>query len=78
LFDYLAESHDEDLNRLLSEERQRCDALAADNDSMFHLLEEIKAQNLQIENNLKEKFQEEIRNKEKQFNSQINQIQSEV
>ena len=52
--------------------------MAADNDSMFHLLEETKAQNVQIENNLKEKFQDEIRNKEKQFYSQINQIQSEV
>ncbi|CAF2808986.1 unnamed protein product [Rotaria sp. Silwood2] len=71
---------DDDLNRLLSEERQRCDALAADNDSMFHLLEETRSQNLQIENNLREKFQDDIQNKDKQIEqltSQINSLQDQ-
>ncbi|CAF0924059.1 unnamed protein product [Rotaria sordida] len=71
---------DDDLNRLLNEERQRCDALAADNETMFHLLEETRSQNLQIENDLKEKFQDDIRNKEKQieqFISQINSLQDQ-
>jgi len=48
---------------------------------MFRLLEETRSQNLQIENNLKEKFQEDIRNKEKQieqFNSQINQFEKQI
>jgi len=48
---------------------------------MFRLLEETRSQNLQIENNLKEKFQEDIRNKEKQFEqfiSQINNLQDQL
>ncbi|CAF4670489.1 unnamed protein product [Rotaria sp. Silwood1] len=74
-------NNDNDLNRLLTEERQRCDALAADNDSMFHLLEETRLQNLQIENNLKEKFQDDIQNKEKQIEQltfQINSLQDQL
>lgn len=71
----------EDLNRLLMEERQRCDALASDNESMFHLLEETRSQNLQTENKLKEKFQEDINNREKhieQLNFQINDLHNQI
>jgi NDP-sugar pyrophosphorylase family protein len=68
IFDYLAENIDEDLNRLLTEERQRCDALAADSESMFHLLEETRSQNLQNENH----FKEEILNQQKQID-QLNE-----
>ena len=71
----------DDLNSLLIEERQRCDALASDNDAMLRLLEETRAQKLQIENDIKEKFQEEIRNKDKQieqFNSQIKFLQDQL
>lgn len=45
---------------------------------MFCLLKETCSQTLQIENNLKEKFQEDILNKEKQIdqlNFQINNLQ---
>ncbi len=73
LFDILAD----DLNRLLTEERQRCDALANDNDSMFRLLEETRSQMLEIENNFKEKFQEDIKIID-QLNSQINYLKEEI
>jgi exonuclease VII large subunit len=73
LFDILAD----DLNRLLTEERQRCDALANDNDSMFRLLEETRTQMLEIENNFKEKFQEDIKIID-QLNSQINYLREET
>ncbi len=59
-----------DLNRLLIEERQRCDALVNDNDSMLRLLEETRAQKLQIENNFKEKIE--------QLNLQINNLQDQL
>ena len=77
MFDVLAD----DLNSLLIEERQRCDALANDNDTMLRLLEETRAQKLQIENDFKEKFQEDIKIKDKQieeFNSQINFLQDQL
>ncbi len=73
MFDILAD----DLNRLLTEERQRCDALANDNDSMFRLLEETRTQMLEIENNFKEKFQEDIKIID-QLNSQINYLREET
>ncbi len=73
MFDILAD----DLNRLLTEERQRCDALANDNDSMFRLLEETRTQMLEIENNFKEKFQEDIKIID-QLNSQINYLREEI
>ncbi len=52
------------------EERQRCDALVNDNDSMLRLLEETRAQKLQIENNFKEKIE--------QLNLQINNLQDQL
>jgi hypothetical protein len=61
----------------LTEERQRCDALANDNDSMFRLLEETRSQMLEIENNFKEKFQEDIKIID-QLNSQINYLKEEI
>jgi hypothetical protein len=61
----------------LTEERQRCDALANDNDSMFRLLEETRTQMLEIENNFKEKFQEDIKIID-QLNSQINYLREET
>jgi hypothetical protein len=61
----------------LTEERQRCDALANDNDSMFRLLEETRTQMLEIENNFKEKFQEDIKIID-QLNSQINYLKEEI
>jgi len=73
LFYILAENNNDDLNRLLIEERQRCDALVNDNDSMLRLLEE----NHLNENNLKE----DIKNKEKQIDqlySQINYLQDQL
>jgi len=73
LFDILAD----DLNRLWTEERQRCDALANDNDSMFRLLEETRTQMLEIENNFKEKFQEDIKIID-QLNSQIIYLREET
>ncbi len=73
MFDVLAD----DLNSLLIEERQRCDALANDNDTMLRLLEETRAQKLQIEND----FKEDIKIKDKQikeFNLQINFLQDQL
>jgi hypothetical protein len=73
VFDVLAD----DLNSLLIEERQRCDALANDNDTMLRLLEETRAQKLQIEND----FKEDIKIKDKQikeFNLQINFLQDQL
>ncbi|UJR30030.1 hypothetical protein I4U23_017575 [Adineta vaga] len=78
----------DELNRLLNEERQRCDALAADNDSMFRLLEEtrtqhesnIKAKDEQIEDlksqitNLHTQFQIEKSDHEKEKNDFMSQI----
>ncbi len=61
----------------MTEERQRCDALANDNDSMFRLLEETRTQMLEIENNFKEKFQEDIKIID-QLNSQINYLREET
>ncbi len=61
----------------MTEERQRCDALANDNDSMFRLLEETRSQMLEIENNFKEKFQEDIKIID-QLNSQINYLKEEI
>ncbi len=61
----------------MTEERQRCDALANDNDSMFRLLEETRTQMLEIENNFKEKFQEDIKIID-QLNSQINYLKEEI
>jgi len=67
----------DDLNRLLTEERQRCDALAADNESICRLLEETRSQNLQIENNCKENIQ--IKQKQiEELTSQINNLQKQV
>jgi hypothetical protein len=48
---------------------------------MFRLLEETRSLNLQNEHHFKEKFQEDIRNKEKQIeqlNSQINYLQDQL
>jgi hypothetical protein len=39
----------DDINRLLIEKRQRYDALAVDNDTMCRLLEETRAESIQIE-----------------------------
>ncbi len=67
----------DDLNRLLTEERQRCDALAADNESMFRLLEETRSQNLQIENHFKENIQ--IKQKQiEELTLQIDNLQKQV
>ncbi|CAF3483968.1 unnamed protein product [Rotaria socialis] len=74
-------NNNEDFNRLLIEERHRCDALATDNEAMFQLLEETRLQNSQIENSIKERFQEDIRNKEKQIeqlNFQIHDLQDQI
>ena len=75
----------EELNRLLIEERQRCDALSNDNDSICRLLEETRAQNLQTEQNLHKKFEEKLQENDQQIeqlNSQIlhfqEQLKSEV
>ncbi len=59
------------------EERQRCDALVNDNDSMLRLLEETRTQKLQIENNFKENFQIQEQQIE-QLNSQINFLQDQL
>jgi predicted nucleic acid-binding Zn-ribbon protein len=61
----------------LIEERQRCDALVNDNDSMLRLLEETRTQKLQIENNFKENFQIQEQQIE-QLNSQINFLQDQL
>ena len=75
--DEISDEEKENVNRLLVEERTRCDALAADNDSMFRLIEDTRTQNLQNENNL----QDEILNKNKQIEeltSQINFLRDQI
>ncbi|CAF1219188.1 unnamed protein product, partial [Adineta ricciae] len=75
----------DDLTHLLTEERQRCDALAADNDSMFRLLEETRVQH---ENQIKEKdkqiedlnsqinnLQQQLETKENEYEKEINELQ---
>lgn len=75
----------DELNRLLTEERQRCDALSNDNDSICRLLEETRTQNLQTEQNLHKNFEEKLQENDQQIeqlNSQIvhfqEQLKSEV
>ncbi|CAF0716449.1 unnamed protein product [Adineta steineri] len=65
----------DELNRLLIEERQRCDALVNDNESMFHLLEEARSQNDNIHNKDKQidELTSQIENLQKQIEIEINQ-----
>ena len=53
--------------RLLNEERQRCDALATDNDSICRLLEETRTQNLQTERDFHVKFKKKLQEKDQQI-----------
>ena len=64
---------EEELTRLLNEERQRCDALANDNDSMLRLAEEARKQN-------ENRFNEQLNNKNQaieQLNSQIDHLKNQ-
>lgn len=48
---------------------------------MLDLLEKTRSQNLQIENNLKEKFQEDTQNKDQQIHqltSQLDYLQQQI
>lgn len=58
----------------MTEERQRCDALANDNDSMLRLLEETRKEN---ENQLAEQFEEKNQEIE-QLNSQIHLLNEQI
>jgi len=61
---------EEELNRLLNEERQRCDALANDNESMLRLLEETRSQ---TKDELTKKNQDI-----EQLNAQVQSLQIEI
>lgn len=70
IFVIVRQNQEEEFNRLLNEERQRCDALANDNDSMIRLLEETRTQN---KDELTKKNQDI-----EQLNSQIDNLKIEV
>ncbi len=67
--------NDEDMNRLLTEEQKRYDAIS-------NLLEDTRLQSeekiLQIENNLKEKFDQEKQILQEQLQHKEKQIEIEV
>lgn len=59
-FFYQKADLNEDFNDLLIEERERCDGLVKDNEDLSRLLEEIRSQKVEIENQFK--IQENISN----------------
>ena len=86
LFDLKADAND-DFNDPLIEERERCDGLVKDNENLSRLLEEIRSQKLEIENQFKnqenlsnerfhriEHLENEIQKKEKQILEKVRWI----